>query len=193
MEVKFNVGGCNITKNGQYLPNQFDNTPGQNYGNLLPEGQTSTNQFIDQINVNISNQINKNISNFKYQYYNLTSGNNWVKRNITYYQNKSFSTNGTGYASVIFRIYKVSNGLLLLINHITDNAGDTTTTPLDAIGNYCYGFEYINASAGSINTMINVNILMDDQIVLSGTNWRGGDGDTILFSSRLLNVAINNF
>lgn len=53
MEVNFNVGGCNITSNGQYSPNMFDNTPGPNYGNLLPEGQTSTNQYIDQINVNV--------------------------------------------------------------------------------------------------------------------------------------------
>lgn len=59
MEVKFNVGGCNITSNGQYSPNMFDNTPGPNYGNLLPEGQTSTNQFIDQINVNLINKINR--------------------------------------------------------------------------------------------------------------------------------------
>lgn len=43
------TGGANITKNGQYTPNEFNHST----GDLLPEGTYSNNQYIDQINVNV--------------------------------------------------------------------------------------------------------------------------------------------
>lgn len=46
------VGFANIKDNGQYLPNNFDNET----GNLLPEGQTSNNQYLNQINVSVPQQ-----------------------------------------------------------------------------------------------------------------------------------------
>lgn len=47
------VGFANITKPGQYSPNQFNHQTGE----LLPEGTYSNNQYLDQINVNINNKV----------------------------------------------------------------------------------------------------------------------------------------
>lgn len=46
------VGFANITENGQYIPSDFDHQTGQK----LPEGQSSNNQYLNQVIVNVPQQ-----------------------------------------------------------------------------------------------------------------------------------------
>lgn len=59
------VGHANITKNGQYLPNEFNSTT----GNLLPSGTTSNNQYLEQINVDTT-KILKITNGLSFRSYN---------------------------------------------------------------------------------------------------------------------------
>lgn len=83
------VGNANITKSGQYLPNNFNHQTGE----LLPEGTYSNNQYLDQINVNIEN--NYNLSDF---YLFASSYNSWPETGYSNYinnviSNKTFESN----------------------------------------------------------------------------------------------------
>lgn len=128
MEVNFNVGGCNITTNGQYSPNMFDNTPGPNYGNLLPEGQTSSNQYIDQINVNVPIEQNKtiNITTNGTQIILPASGFEGFE-DITINVNVPQSVS-TAYQLVFVKLYQQSRNGLSVLSDVYLSSFQTNTT-----------------------------------------------------------------